>query len=121
MQLPKHLRSRESLPTHVTYAKKLAREPGSFRVSLPSEDIAFNRTVYMDIMYLDGKSVLNIVYKRVLKDTQFSAAAFLSQGETTEDVWHIYMTHWVIPYVLVIPHKSMLTRVRSSYLRNGSP
>ena len=48
----------------------------------------------MDIMYLDGISVLHIVDK----DTQFSSAAFLSHGETTEDVWHIYMTLWVIPY-----------------------
>ena len=50
--------------------QKLAREPGRFRVSLPSEDIVFNRTVYMDIMYFDGKLVLEIVDK----DTQFIAA-----------------------------------------------
>ena len=75
--------------------QKLAKEPGRFRVSLPSEDIVFNRTVYMDIIYLDVKSVLHIVDK----DAQFSAAAFLSHGETTEDVWHVYMTHGVIPYV----------------------
>ena len=49
----------------------------------------------MDIMYFDGKPVLHIVDK----DTQFSAAAFLSHGETTEDVWNVYMMYWVIPYV----------------------
>ena len=76
--------------------QRFAREAGRFRVSLPSEDIVFNRKVYMDIMYLDGKSVPHIVDK----DTQFSAAAFLSHGETTEDVWNIYMTRWVVPYVV---------------------
>ena len=69
--------------------QKLPKEPGRFRVSLPSEDILFNLTVDMYIVYLDGKSVLHIVDK----DTRFSAAALLSHGETTEDVWHVYMSH----------------------------
>lgn len=29
----------------------------------------------------------------------FSAAAFLTEGETVDDVWNVYMRSWVIPYV----------------------
>ena len=86
----------KELTSSCDICQKLSKEAGCFRVSLPSEDIVFNRTVYMNIMYLYGKSVLHVVDKH----TQFSAAAFLSHGETTEDARHLYMTHWVIPYVV---------------------
>ena len=75
----------QELTSSCDICQKPAKEPGRFRVSLPSEDIVFNRTVYMDIMYLDGKSVLHVVDK----DTQFSAATFLSHGVTTEDAWSV--------------------------------
>ena len=58
----------------------------------------------MDIIYLEGKSVLHVMDK----DTQFSAAGFVSQGEATEDVWHIYMTHWVVPYVVYLGKVELL-------------
>lgn len=57
--------------------QRLARTTCRFRVALPPEDISFNRLVLLDLMYLDGKTVLHILDT----DTPSSAAAFL-HGET---------------------------------------
>lgn len=38
-----------------------ADEPLCFRVTMPHEDIGFNRTVSLDLMKLAGKAVLHIV------------------------------------------------------------
>lgn len=75
--------------------QRLAKEPSRFRVALPSDDIVFNRTVLLDIMYLDGKPLLH----GKDKNTRFCAAEFLSSGGFTEDVWRASVRCWVIPYV----------------------
>jgi len=62
-------------------------------MALPTQDIVFNRTVLLDLMYLDGKPVLHVVDK----DTLFSAATLL-QGETVEAVWWAYTRSWVYAY-----------------------
>lgn len=48
----------------------------------------------MDLMSLDGQSVFHIVDK----ETLFSAACFLSNGETAKDVWDAYIVYCVNPY-----------------------
>jgi len=73
--------------------QRLARAPSRFRVALPTQDIVFNHTVLLDLMYLDGKPVLHVVDK----DTLFSAATLL-QGETVEAVWWAYTRSWVYAY-----------------------
>jgi len=73
--------------------QRLARAPTRFRVALPTQDIIFNQTVLLDLMYLDGKPVLHVIDK----DTLFSAATFL-QGETVEKVWWAYTWSWVYAY-----------------------
>ena len=73
--------------------QRLARAPSRFRVALPTQDIVFNQTVLLDLMYLDGKPVLHVVDK----DTLFSAATLL-QGETVEAVWWAYTRSWVYAY-----------------------
>lgn len=67
--------------------------PHRFRVSMPASECIFNRIVCLDIMKLDGISVLHVVDR----DTKFSAATFLS-GETTSDVWEAFLCIWVAPY-----------------------
>ena len=85
----------EEITNSCDICQRLAKEPGRFRVALPSEDIVFNRTVYMDLTKIDSTQCLHIVDK----DTLFNAAVFLSSGETTDDVWNAYMRSWVIPYI----------------------
>jgi len=56
-------------------------------MSLPSADLLFIRNVLVDLMYLDGRPVLQVVDK----DTCFSAVCFLDDGEAAEAVWHRYV------------------------------
>lgn len=74
--------------------QRLARQPGRFRVTLPPDDVVFNRTVLLDVMYLDRRPLLHIIDK----DTLFSAACFLN-GETVEAVWQAYLDSWVCRYI----------------------
>ena len=67
-----------------------AKKPHRFRLSLPEGDIVFNRTICLDLMFLDSKTVRHIVDK----DTKFTAAA--ASGRETADtaseaVWELYM------------------------------
>eukprot|EP00171_Calliarthron_tuberculosum_P000524 IDg524t1 len=75
--------------------QRVADQPGRFRVSLPEEDVVFNRTVMMDLMFLESQPVLHII----CKDTLFSTAVLLTDGSTTKDVWRAYIRHWVNVYV----------------------
>ena len=67
-----------------------SRNPHRFRVSLPDADVVFNRTLCLDLMYLENKPVLHVVNK----DTKFSAAAFLGK-ETAGATWNKFMVIWV--------------------------
>lgn len=71
-----------------------ADAPHRFRVALPDADCVFNRTVCLDLMSLQGMSVLHAVDK----DTKFSAACFLER-ENTEEIWESFMRIWVSPYI----------------------
>lgn len=74
--------------------QRLAKEPSRFRVSMPSEDCVFNRTVGMDLMKINKKTVLHVVDK----DTKFSAATF-TKGESSENIWEAFLCSWVAPYI----------------------
>lgn len=62
--------------------QRLACQPGRFRVTMPPDEIMFNRTLLMDGMLLDQGPVLLVVDKY----TTISAACFL-KGETNEAIW----------------------------------
>lgn len=84
----------EELTAACDVCQRLAQAPGRFRVAMPNDDVVFNRMVLMDLMYLDGRSVLHAVDK----DTLFSAAAF-TRGEKLDELWQLYLHVWVHPYV----------------------
>ena len=50
------------------------------------DSVVFNRIVCMDIMFLEGKSVLHVVEK----DTKFSAPAFLQSEDHRRNPGNIY-------------------------------
>lgn len=63
-----------------------ANPPHWFLVSLPDNDCFFNRTVFFDVLKLDGKTVLHAVDK----ETNYSAACFMDI-ESTKEVWEEFM------------------------------
>eukprot|EP00171_Calliarthron_tuberculosum_P021509 IDg21509t1 len=92
---PETMEMLKNLTASCDVCQRLSETPGRFRVSLPQEAIIFNRTVLLDLMYLDSKTVLHII----CRDTMFSSAVFLTNGESTQDIWNAYVRFWVNPYV----------------------
>lgn len=84
----------ERLTESCDVCQRLAKAPGRFRVALPPGDVVFNRTILIDLMYLDGRSLMHVVDR----DTLYSAASFC-RGETTEDLWRQFLMTWAHPYV----------------------
>eukprot|EP00168_Porphyra_purpurea_P014416 TRINITY_DN412_c0_g1_i3.p1 TRINITY_DN412_c0_g1~~TRINITY_DN412_c0_g1_i3.p1 ORF type:complete len:415 (+),score=68.59 TRINITY_DN412_c0_g1_i3:362-1606(+) len=74
--------------------QRLAKEPGRFRAELLKGDVIFNWVVLIDLMFLNGCAVLHTVDK----DTLFSAATFLRDGQSTAAVWDAYTSVWVTRY-----------------------
>jgi len=80
--------------------QRLAKDPGLFRAALPEGDVIFNRVVLLDLMFLNGRAVLRIVYK----DTLLRATTFLRDGKSTAAFWDAYMSLWVTKYAGYLNH-----------------
>ena len=91
---PETMGELEKLASECEICQRNAASPNRFRVSLPPEDIVFNRVVCMDIMSLSGKTVLHMIDR----DTKFSVAEFM-RNESAEETWKLYMRAWVTTFV----------------------
>ena len=80
--VPEALQRLKNVAAACDVCQHLAKEPGRFRAALPEGDVTFNRVVLIDLMFLNGRAVLHIVDK----DTLFSAATFLRDGQSTAAV-----------------------------------
>ncbi|KAI1004349.1 hypothetical protein K3495_g3862 [Podosphaera aphanis] len=68
------------------------QRPKRFKFTL-GKDYEFNHTIIVDIMYLDGKPVLEVVDA----STSFGAAKFLSDMSTSA-VWNTLRCFWIGTY-----------------------
>lgn len=62
------------------------------------EQCVFNRSVSMDLLYLNSKPVLHVV----CRDTSFGAAIFVdtkSKNPTSADIWQAFLRCWVTLYI----------------------
>lgn len=64
-------------------------------MAFPPERIVFNRVEFIDLMKLEGDTVLHLVDK----DTLLSVAVLLEEGEKTNDVWDAYVQFWANAHV----------------------
>ena len=92
--VPETLQRLQDVAAACDVCQRLAKDPGRFRAALPEGDVIFNRVVLIDLMFLNGRAVLHIVDK----DTLFSEATFLRDGQSTAAVWDAYMSVWVTKY-----------------------
>ena len=46
------------------FCQRLAQAPHRFRVALTEEDMVLNRTVRLDLLYLDSSAVLHVVARQ---------------------------------------------------------
>lgn len=84
----------ETVESTCELCQRLSHTPHRFRVSRPEKDVVFNRTVCMEIVFLDLKSVLHVVDQ----DTKLSAVAFF-RSQTTEETWETFMRIWVSVHI----------------------
>lgn len=76
----------KTTPKAAPFCQILANQPSRFRLSLPNDEIVFNRTILVDLMKLSSKSVFHIVCKDIL----ISAAIFV-RGKSSIKIWNDYM------------------------------
>ena len=73
--------------------QRIANTPLRFRISLGSENLRFNETVFIDVMYIENRPVLHIVDSA----THFSAACFLPDM-SVKIVWSTIVECWASIY-----------------------
>ena len=69
------------------------KSPGRFKFTL-KEDRDFNHSVYMDVLFIDGKPVLQVVDEA----TVFQAARFL-KSMSAIDAWRAFRSCWIDVYL----------------------
>ncbi len=77
----------QGMPTH-------GPKPYVVKVAVPYEDVIFSSEVILDIMYIQGKSVLHLVDRA----THFQAARSLDEF-SVDTVWKTFMEMWVLSYL----------------------
>ena len=85
---PQVLRDLKRISAACDLCPRLSHAPHRFRVALPEGEVVFNKTVCLDLMYLDNAAVLHVVDEA----TKFSAASFLPK-ETADDTWNTFMPY----------------------------
>ena len=109
-------------PNHATIKKLTAychqcqmhgKAPGRFKFTL-NDDAEFNFSVEMDVLYLNGKPVLQVVDSA----TGFNAAKHLKNMEA-KTAWETFMACWSCVY-LGPQRSSSPTRARTSWLQSLS-
>jgi hypothetical protein len=83
----------EDIAQRCRTCQALSRKPYRFKVSMP-ENVVFNQTLAMDIMYLEGKALLHVVDT----STNFSNAIFL-QSQSVESIWLAFLECWATLFI----------------------
>ena len=83
----------ERLTRYCEYCQKHARKPMRFKFTI-RDDKEFNHTVFIDVLWLDSKPVLQLVDEA----TGFQAARFLT-NESSECIWNTTKEMWMDTYL----------------------
>ena len=84
----------EQITKYCAYCQKHGRSPGRFKFTLRDNDICFNHTIIIDIMYIDGSPVLHVVDEA----TRFQAARWLN-NISAQTTWDALRNCWIDVYV----------------------
>jgi len=75
--VPETLQRLQDVAAACDVCQRLSKEPGRFHAALPEGDVIFKLVVLIDLMFLNGRAALHTVKK----DTLFSAATYLRDGQ----------------------------------------
>jgi hypothetical protein len=85
-------KSLEDIASLCNPCQTFSAKPYRFLVSIP-DSIAFNDTLAIDLVWLEGKAALHVVDLH----THFSTAGLL-QRQSVDDVWTTLLTIWACVY-----------------------
>ena len=83
----------DHLTKYCSFCQKYGRSPGRFKFTL-REDLDFNHSVYVDVMYINGSPVLHIIDEA----TRYQAARWL-QNISAKHTWDILRACWIDTYI----------------------
>jgi hypothetical protein len=83
----------DHLTKFCSFCQKYGRSPGRFKFTL-REDLDFNHSIFVDIMYINGNPVLHIIDEA----TRYQAARWL-QNVSAKHTWDILRACWIDTYV----------------------
>ncbi|KHJ32289.1 hypothetical protein EV44_g3486 [Erysiphe necator] len=107
----------EQLTKFCHHCQKHGKSPGRFRFNIKDE-INFNYTIVIDIMYIEGKEMLHVIDEA----TRFQAAKWLD-NVTSKHVWDALRQCWIDTYVGppdYILHDAGKTFVSREFVQNAS-
>ena len=70
------------------------RSPGRFKFTLRDEDLAFNASIYVDVVYIDHKPVLHVIDEA----TRYQAARWL-KDISAKHTWDALRMCWIDTYI----------------------
>jgi hypothetical protein len=91
---PQHRRILEHITKYCARCQKHAGVPMRFKFTLRDEDIDFNHSIYVDVMYINASPILHVVDEA----TRFQAARWL-QNMTSQHVWNALRACWIDVYL----------------------
>jgi hypothetical protein len=92
---PSHHQMLRKITDYCSLCQKHAQSPRRFKFTLrDQDDIDFNHTIYVDIMYLDGSPVLHCVDEA----TKFQAARWLN-NISAQHTWDTLRLCWIDTYL----------------------
>jgi Reverse transcriptase (RNA-dependent DNA polymerase) len=84
----------ERLTKLCEHCQKHGKSPGRFKFTLRDENIDFNHSIYVDIMYIDNQPILHVIDEA----TRFQAARFL-KDVSTKHTWDMLRLCWIDTYI----------------------
>lgn len=88
-----HRRILENIEKFCHHCQKHGRSPTRFKFTI-KEDVSFNHTIYVDVMYINGEPILHIVDEA----TKFQAARWLKDMSAIS-TWNAIRQCWIDVYV----------------------
>jgi hypothetical protein len=91
---PKHHGLLQKITDYCSFCQKHGQSPRRFKFTLRSDSVAFNHTIYADVLYIDNSPVLHVVDEA----TRFQAARWLD-NMTAQHTWDVLRTCWIDTYL----------------------
>lgn len=83
----------DKLTKYCSYCQKHGKSPGRFKFTL-RDDVNFNFTIFVDIMYIDNSPILHVVDEA----TRYQAAKWL-QNISSKHTWDVLRLCWIDCYL----------------------